>query len=310
MMQDTIYKMKQRVTETIRKYQMIDAGDHVLVGLSGGRDSVVLLDVLSGLRNLFEYQVSACHLNHQLRGDEAFRDEAFVQKICSEREIPLYSDRKDVLSYKKEYRVSLEEAARTVRYRFYREAAASIGCSKLATGHHADDNAESVLIFLLRGSGSAGLSGIPPVRDDFYIRPLIELQRSDIQGYMKERGLLHVEDSSNYDTAILRNRIRKHLLPVLKNEYNPAIVDVLNRLSHVSSSENTLLDELASELFSELVVTKEDHFFLNKKTFNAQKVALKRRLIRLILRKTCGNLRKIGLIHAVSIIVYMLFPIL
>ncbi len=258
---------------------------------------MALLDVLLKIKEGTGIKVSACHLNHQLRGDESLRDELFASEFCSKSGITLYTDKRDVLSFKVENKVSLEDAARRLRYQFFQETAQKNGFNKIATGHNANDNAESVLMCLLRGSGSPGLSGIPPVREGYIVRPLIKTTRSDIESYLKIRNLGYVNDSSNDDTSILRNSIRKRLIPLLEKEYNPNVINVLNRLSDVSFAENDLMDELAENAYLSCVSEENNHFQINKKRFNTQNFALKRRLIRHILKKAGGNLKKIGLVH-------------
>ena len=196
---------------------MVQNGDAVLVAVSGGADSVALVYILLELAPQYSFRMAIAHLNHCLREKESDRDEAFVASLAKKLELPFYIGREDVLRYQKRHRLSLEDAARQVRYRFYDSIAAKYGYGKIALGHHADDNAELVLMNLLRGSGPLGLSGIPPVRDNRIVRPLINLRRSEIMDYAAVKKLDYVTDSSNWNLKFHRNKIRARLIPQLKS---------------------------------------------------------------------------------------------
>ncbi|MBW2170623.1 MAG: tRNA lysidine(34) synthetase TilS, partial [Deltaproteobacteria bacterium] len=225
------------VKAAIGHYHMLAQGDAVLVGVSGGPDSVALLHSLVAIAPKWSLRLVVAHLNHQLRGPTADEEAAFVSKIAAGLGIPCKIASRNVAEYGIRYRLSVQEAARAVRYAFYDEVAAEYSADKIALGHHADDSAESILIHLLRGTGPLGLVGIPPVRDGRIIRPLIDLTRKEILAYLERHGLEYVLDRSNLDTDYLRNRIRHQLLPLLREEYNPNMVDALNRLGSILGDE-------------------------------------------------------------------------
>lgn len=210
--------MKDKVLSFIQKHHMLSPGDHVICALSGGRDSVALLHVLLELRRPLAIDVSAAHVNHQLRGMEARRDEEFVVSHCAALGVPLYSARRDVAAYAKAHHLGLEVAARELRYEYLLSLSKT---AKIATAHTADDNLETLLIHLVRGCGLSGMTGIPPVRGRI-IRPLLLTEHCEIDGYLQGHQIPHVEDSTNNEDFCLRNRLRHQVIPLLKNE-NSAI---------------------------------------------------------------------------------------
>lgn len=221
----------------------------VTVALSGGADSMALLHMLLEERERFNYILSAAHLNHMLRGAEADRDEAFVRRVCAELSIPLRAARVPVAQNARPGE-SLETAARRVRYAFLEEAAAGLadraGCGhyRIATAHHLDDQAETVLFRLIRGSGLKGLSGIPPMRGRI-IRPLLDISRREIEDYCREKGIAYVTDSTNHTDDYARNRIRRQVMPVL-TAIQPGAAEALGRFARTAGEEDAYLDRLAA----------------------------------------------------------------
>ena len=231
------------------KYNMLPPGTTVLVALSGGGDSMALLSVLEKLAQERDLHLHAAHFNHQLRGEESQRDEAFVTQWCQQRNIPLIVGQGDVAKEAQEQGKGVEETARAMRYAFLEETAAALGCDRIATAHNADDNAETVLLHLVRGAGLDGLTGIPPVRG-ILIRPLLAVSQSDIDAYLTQEGIPHVEDSSNFDLTYARNRLRQGVMPVLR-ELNPAFVSTLTaNLDHLREDRD-LLDAMAQRAIQE-----------------------------------------------------------
>jgi tRNA(Ile)-lysidine synthase len=291
-------KILRTVERTIDTHRMIHAGDTVLVGVSGGPDSVALVHILLALAPKFSFQVVIAHLNHCLRQDESTRDEAFVVSLADKLDLPLHAERQDVRRYQNKHHLSLEEAARKVRYRFYDSIASKFGYEKIALGHHSDDNAELILMYLLRGSGPLGLSGIPPVRDDKIIRPLIEIKRTEIMDYIAVKGLEYVVDSSNRDSQYLRNKIRNRLIPELKAEYNPKLLDTLNRLASILDAEEEWIENLIQAVFKKVIVfEKQGQIGFDISELNQQPIAVRRRLIRMAVLNVKGNLRKLAFAH-------------
>ena len=204
--------MLNKLTAFIRQYHMVSAGDTIICAISGGADSVALLFGLYLLKEKLGIQLEAAHFNHHLRGEESQRDEAFVRDFCDRYDIPLHLGSAEVKAGKK----GLEAAARDARYAFLRSLP-----GKIATAHTADDNAETVLLHLIRGTGLKGLGGITPVSGNV-IRPMLSVTREEVEAFLQEWCLRHIEDSSNETDAFLRNRIRHHVMPLLKQE-NPKI---------------------------------------------------------------------------------------
>jgi len=254
--------MQKTIEETISRNRMLDKGDRVLVALSGGPDSVCLLQVLVGLRSKFSLDLSVAHFDHKLRA-ESSEDEEFAEKTAKHKGLAYISSSADVRSYASEEKLSIEDAARRLRYEFLLRAARTIGAQKVAVGHNADDQAETVLMRLIRGAGPQGLAGIPPVRrlGDVYgpqiIRPLLEVWRGDIMRYLRAHKLRYREDATNTSPEYLRNRIRMQLLPSLEREYNPQIKQRLAGAAAALAAENDFMATEAQVLAGEILLERK-----------------------------------------------------
>lgn len=240
--------MKDKVQEEILRYQMIRQGDRVVAALSGGADSMALLAFLRELAGSMGFGLEACHVNHGLRGEESDRDEAFVRDWCAREGIPCRVIRLDGEALRREKGGSLEEAARAARYRALEEAAGPEG--KIATGHTASDNLETVLLNLARGTGLRGLCGIPPVRGRI-IRPLLSLTREQVEAYCAQKGIPYVTDSTNLEDNYSRNRLRHQAVPALLS-INPAAREGVAAMCRRLRGEEELLERLARETFGRL----------------------------------------------------------
>ncbi len=215
-----IKNMEEKVLKTINKYNLISSGDTVIVGLSGGADSVSLLLSLCGLKErLGIKKIVACHINHNLR-ETAKRDEEFSRKLCEKCGVDFYLKSADIKKIKKDFKLSEEDAGRQVRYSFFNEIRTLVGGGKIATAHNLNDQAETFFMRLLRGSSPDGLLSVKPLREDEVIRPLIEIKREEIEAYLKEKKQDFVTDETNFEADYLRNKIRLHLMPVLKEEFS------------------------------------------------------------------------------------------
>lgn len=229
--------MENKAIETIRRYRMIERGDRVVVGVSGGADSMALLHFLHTRCEDLEIMVAACHVNHHLRGEESGRDEQFVRNFCFDHQIPLTVYDLDLPAVQKKHE-STEECARRERYRCFGEQE-----GKIATAHTASDNTETVLLNILRGTGTKGLCGIPPVRGEI-IRPLLRCTREDTEDYCKKNRIGYVTDSTNLSESYTRNRIRKNILPALK-EFNPSLIEGFSRMTESVYADNAFLEKTA-----------------------------------------------------------------
>jgi tRNA(Ile)-lysidine synthase len=297
-MSGTEHTFLSAVEATIRRYQMLEPGNTVLVGVSGGPDSVALLHCLVALRAKWSLRLVVAHLNHQLRGATADQEAAFVDRLASRLDIACEIGSRDVASYSAEHRLSVQEAAREVRYTFYDEVAAKCAAQKIALGHQANDNAESILMHLLRGTGPRGLAGIPPVREGRIIRPLIESTRPQVLSFLDHGGFECVWDHSNLDTKYLRNRIRHELLPGLEKNYNPNAVSALTRLATIVRDEEDFLNHQATDAFQDIVLEHtRDRIVLPVSALAGLHPALLRRVIRHSVLSLRGSLKRLGHSH-------------
>ncbi len=301
-------KILRIVEETIKNHQMFEPKDSVLVGVSGGPDSVALLHVLFKIASKLSLTLGVAHLNHQIRSVDSDRDEKFVASLAGNLHLPFYFQRRDVLSYKKHHKLSLEEAARRVRYEFFYQIAIENKYHKIALGHQGDDNAELVLMYLFRGSGPPGISGIPPVRDNFsqygkIVRPFIGLLRHEILDYLSAKKLEYVTDTSNEDTKFLRNKVRRELIPLIKKSYNPRIIETLNRLSSILRSDEEWIEDMIILLYKDIILySEENKIVLSIPKLDRIHIAPKRRIIRKAIKSIKGDLRSIAFSHIASII--------
>ena len=296
-------KLLRTVEKTVSTYGMLEPKDSVLVGVSGGPDSVALLHVLIKLASRFSLRLGVAHLNHSLRQKDSDKDAEFVASLAGKFDLPCYVRKENVNKYKVENKLSLEEAARRVRYTFLDSVSESNNFNKIALGHHSDDNAELVLMNLFRGSGPKGISGIPPVRDGKIIRPLINLKRSEIIDYLETKGLKHVSDTSNLDTRYIRNRIRLNLIPLLKESYNPKIIDTLNRLSEIIGFEEEWIEDTIHPLFEKTALSLQDDIVsFSVPRLKEINIAARRRIIRKAIERIKGDLRRITFFHIDSVI--------
>jgi len=292
---DTIKKVR----ETLFRYRMIDPGDRLIVAVSGGPDSVCLLDILHELRSELKTKLVVAHYNHGLREAEDEFETQFVQNLADTMHLPF--DTEKASSLKSGGTSSLEERARNARYDFFERLQDKHHADKIAVGHNLNDQAETVLMRLLRGSGPTGLAGIPPCRDGVIIRPLIGIKRKEIASYIKAQGLSYVIDSSNLDAGYLRNKIRLELLPSLL-EYQPRLVEHLGQLAAILREENDYLQIEADHWVEKEAELKPDgEILVHLSSFLELPRPLRNRVIRKILMELGKGLRRIGQMHVQSI---------
>jgi len=245
--------LQKRVLETIARHVMIRPGSRIGIGVSGGADSVAMLRIFAGLREPLGITVHVLHFNHQLRGAEADEDERFVKALAEKFNLAFESERADVGREARSRHANVEDAARRMRYEFFASVADARGLDRVAVAHTMNDQAETVLSHLLRGSGVAGLAGIFPVAG-LVVRPLLDLGREELRAYLSELGQPWREDATNQDISRIRARIRHELIPVLLRDFEPAAVTRLSRLANHAREDEVFWRSLEDERFEALTV--------------------------------------------------------
>jgi tRNA(Ile)-lysidine synthase len=292
-------KIMRRVRRTIIRYRMVRAGERVVVAVSGGADSVCLLDMLHTLRGELNIDLGAAHFDHGLRPGEDEAETRFVRSLAESWGVPFETGKAP--SGVSKARGSLEENLREARYRFLEGVMERCSANRIALGHHLNDQAETVLMRLLRGSGPSGLAGIPPQRGRRFIRPLIEVTRADIESYLLGRDIRYMTDPTNFEPRHLRNRIRLELIPVLET-YQPRIVPLLGRMSEIMRQEAECLDSQARDWIQGAGETGgHGEIRIPVGAFGTLPEALKSRVIRQALEITAGNLRRVSWRHIESV---------
>ncbi len=282
----------RQLADLAHRTGLFESGDRLLIAVSGGPDSVALLSLLSELAPSWRLELSVVHINHGLRGRESDEDARFVVDLCQQLGVPVKVEPVPLTTTVRlrEGR-SLQEVAREARYAAMRRLAQALGVGRVALGHQADDQAETVLMWMLRGAGAKGLGGIPPVREEVFIRPLLDIRRSAILSYLEGKGLAFREDSSNTNPAYLRNRIRHELLPTLLR-WNPAIVELLGRQADILREEDRWLDEVTTDQIARLSrAGGRDAVVLDREGFLALPVALQRRVVRRLIGRVSGTVK-------------------
>ena len=294
--------MKEAVLRTIKKYNLINANDKIVLGVSGGPDSLFMLDILNKLKEKLQFQIVVAHINHKIR-EEADSEEEFVRQFCERINVEFYSKRIEVVKYANNNKIGLEEAGRKIRYEFFDEVADITNSNKIAIAHNKNDKVETIIMNLLRGSGVTGLQGIQPIKDNKIIRPIIEIEREEIENYCKENNLEPRIDISNFDNTYTRNKIRNVAIPYIKKEFNPNFVETITRLSEVITEENKFLKSITEEAYRRILIEKTDtEIVLDLKKFNNEELIIRNRLILHTETVLNGNSQGIEKIHIQDII--------
>ncbi len=295
--------IKQRVALFVRDGCRLPENSCLLLAVSGGADSTCLLHLLAALREELAIELHVAHLDHQLRGDESVADADYVKELAASLDIPLTMDRVDVMAYQKKNRLSLEEAAREVRYGFLAQTAASIDAGYIATGHTLDDQVETILMHIIRGTGVRGLTGLKAAAEwelngqrFNLIRPLLAVSRNQTAAYCKRHKLNPRLDSSNLSLSPLRNRIRQQLVPLLK-DHNSGVTEALLRMAAIAVEETDFMAAEAARCWQSVAEEKQDAIILKKDAFAKLHAALKRQLLRLAIEKLMGSLKDIEVRH-------------
>ena len=295
--------LDQRVLGFIREHHLADAGQTLLVAVSGGQDSVCLLHLLHHLQPELGIKLHVAHLDHQLRGKESAGDARYVAKLVRSLGIPATIEKRDVAAYQKEHGLSLEEAAREVRYNFLAETAAAVGAAAVAVGHTLDDHVETILLHLVRGTGTRGLRGLQPVtkrrvsgKELKIVRPLLTVRRAETGEYCTSFQLQPRQDASNLSLEPLRNRVRLELLPLLQN-YNSGIFEALQRTAQIAGDDIAHLEGEAARYWPKVADKQGDVIVLDKKALLKLPVSVQRYLLRQAVETAAGNLKDIEARH-------------
>ena len=297
--------LEEQVKYFIQEHNLVSKDERLLVAVSGGPDSVCLLHLLIGLvEELGIGLLHLAHLDHQLRGEESAADAGYAARLAERLGVPATIDKRDVRAYQGEHRISLEEAAREVRYRFLAETAAAVGASRIAVGHTRDDHIETILMHLVRGSGTRGLKGLQPItlwplpeeKGINIIRPLLSVSRRDTASYCERHQLKPRLDSSNVSLSPLRNRLRRQLIPLLRS-YNPQVSEALLRAARIATWDMAFIDEETARQWGEIVRRQGNSIVLDKNSLQKLHPALKRNLLRTAIEELLGSPKDIEACH-------------
>lgn len=272
----------EKMLKTISQHNLISSGDRIVVGLSGGADSVALLTALLALRDAFNLTLIACHINHKIRSGTAERDQRFVEDLCSTLGVECHVKEAQVEALAKEWGLSVEEAGRRVRYDFFHEIAGKDG--KIATAHHMNDNVETVLMRFMRGTGLHGLTGIPYRRDNI-IRPLLDVSRDEIEKFLRENNISHITDESNFETIYTRNKIRLSLIPEIQREFNPNFLETLTNNIGVYREENDFIVQSASKIIPLYFKENKEEIEISKEIVEREHPAIIKRAVLMTMKK-------------------------
>ena len=250
--------MKNKVIETIKKYNLIESGDKIVLGVSGGPDSISMLNILNEIKDEYKFEIYVAHINHMIR-EEAEDDEKYVQKYCEKNNIQCFVKRIDVQQIANIKKIGTEEAGRNIRYEFFEEVMKKVGATKIGVAHNKNDKIETIIMNLLRGSGLSGIKGIGPIRENKYIRPLIECERQEIEQYCEEQKLDPRIDKTNFENDYTRNKIRNIVIPYIKNEFNPNIIETMDRLSQLVTDESNYMELHTKKIYEKLLIEEDEN---------------------------------------------------
>ncbi len=292
--------MYEKIKAYICRHSMIKKEDVVIAGVSGGADSVCLLLILEKLKTEWDFGLAVVHVNHCLRGEAADADEAFVQELCAKMDIPLLCVRENVKAYAEQYKLSEEESGREVRRAAYRQAMDIYGGTKIALAHHMDDNAETMLLNLARGTGMKGMAGIRPVNGS-YIRPLLAVRRNEIEEYLRKHHMVYQTDSTNLEDAYTRNRIRNHVIPYLENHVNRKTVEHMQEYAEQMELASAYMNRQTDKLWKACVKETGAGYQIALESFLKEDKALHPYLIRRVIAMAAGREKDIESVHVRSV---------
>ena len=309
------------VCRTVKKYQMIESGDAIVLGVSGGPDSIAMLHIFSKYHKEWNIQIYVAHIHHGLR-ENATKDEMYLQEFCKKYDIPLFVKHAKIKEVAQSQKIGIEEAGRKIRYDFFSEVMKQVNANKIAIAHNQNDHVETMIMNCLRGCGINGLKGILE-KNGLYIRPLIKASRKEIEGYCKEEKLNPRHDESNDENIYTRNKIRNLVIPYIQKEFNPNIIETMTRLSEIVKEEMEYLDKVAQKSYQEIQEKSVDlekqkekkenekqvcdegkmaTIILNLRQFNCLDIVLRKRICLLAIADTIGDTLGIEKIHIDDVI--------
>ena len=293
--------IKEKVLETIKKYNLISENDKIVVAVSGGPDSMCLLHILLTLRKEYNLELNVAHVNHMIR-ENAILDEEYVKDFCEKNNLNFFAKKVDVHELSKKDRIGTEEAGRKARYEFFNEVKEMTSSNKIAIAHNKNDKVETIFLNLIRGTGTYGLIGIEP-KNGIYIRPLLEIERENIERYCDEFNLNPRIDESNFENIYNRNKIRNVIIPYIKKEFNPNIVNTVSRLSDIVQDEEKYFNKIVENEYKKLVIEETNEYIkLNRKEFNDLDLIIRKKLVFYVINKLIGSTMGIEKIHVEDII--------
>ena len=271
--------LEDKVKKYIKENHLIESGETIVVGVSGGPDSICMLTILEKLKKELNFRMVVAHINHGIR-ESALADEEYVKNVCDQKEIPIYIKKENIKDIAQKEKMGIEEAGRMVRYSFFEEIMKKINAQKIATAHNLNDQAETILMNLFRGSGINGLKGIEKNRNGKYIRPLINCSRKEIEEYCEKNNLKPRIDETNQENIYTRNKIRNICIPYIEKEFNPNIIKTLVRLSDIVTEEANYMEAVTEKEYKNLLLKEEKmEIILDLKQFNLLELVIKRRML-------------------------------
>lgn len=270
--------------------------------MSGGPDSITLLDVLLKIQKEIKFNIVVAHINHMIR-KEAIDDQKYVEEFCKNRKIPCFVKQVEIQDIAKKQKIGTEEAGRKIRYEFFDEILKQTNSNKIATAHTKNDNVETVLMNIIRGTGTSGLKGIEVIRENKYIRPLINCKRNQIEEYCKKNNLKPRIDKTNMENIYTRNKVRNLLIPYIQKGFNPNIIEAIDRLSKISKEENQFIEDKTIQAYKEILIEEtKEQITLDLKKFNVLELVIKNRIVLYTINRLFGSSSGIEKIHIQDII--------
>lgn len=294
--------MKEKVRATIKKYNLIEKEDNIVIGVSGGPDSMALLYILNDIKQEMNFNIYVAHINHGIRKEEADADEEFVKDICSRLAISFYSTKVNMDEYAKKKKLTSEEAGREIRYSFFNKVLNIIGGGKIAVAHNKNDQAETLIMRFFRGTGLEGLRGME-YKNGNIIRPILDIHREEIESYCKKNHIDARIDRTNLEPIYGRNKTRLEVIPYIAKNYNSGIIDTLVRTARLMQMDSEFILEIVDRKYKDITIEEHTNsIVLNIKELNAEHYSIKSRIIRKVIEKINGSLKGIGEKHISDIL--------